>query len=271
MLLVLGIALFVVSGILIVIWVAQRRKLGSLARAEVTTIGQLAGLANAVNVELERAGTGAGFSQLVGLSGQVRADDPLTSELAGERCVYYDYTVEREFEETYQETDSSTNQRVTKTRTRTETVAHGSRRTKFQLDDGTGTLTVDPEGASIESVQVVERYEPAPVGGGSIRIGPVTLGWDAPGLGSRRTLGYRYRERVLPLGSSVFVLGMARGGGAAGLNVRKPDTGDRFLVSLKTREELVGSTRRAVTWLLIASIALDAAGVVLVLLEVLRG
>jgi hypothetical protein len=269
MLLILGIVLLVISGILLLIRVSQQKKLGSIARAEVTSIGQLKSLAGAVGGELQQLGSGAGFSQLVALSGQVRADDPLVSELGGDSCVYYSYTVEREYEETYQETDSSSGRQVTKTRTQTDNVARNERRCRFVLDDGTGTVTVEPESADMDSEKVVERFEPTPgTPGGVFQIGSFSVAWESSGIGDRRTVGYRYRENALKVGSSAFVLGQANASGGD-ITIRKPDR-DAYLISLKSREQLVGSARSAVKWLLYGAVAMDAAGVVLIVLSFLR-
>ena len=61
----------------------------------------------------------------------------------------------------------------------------------------------------------------------------------------------------------MFVLGLASGADG-NLTIRKPEKGDRFLISLKTREQLVGSTRRTVNWLLYSAIGLDTVGVILI-------
>ena len=270
-LLIIGIVLMVVSGIMIAIRASQQKKLGSLARAEVTTVAQLQQLAGAVGGELSQLGTtGAGYSQLVALSGRVQADEPLHSELAGERCVYYDYTVEREYEETYEETNSETKEKVTKTRRQSETVSHNTRRVPFRVDDGTGAIAVEPEGADIDSVQTLERFEQATGhGAGMFQIGSVSISWDPTPIGGRRTLGYKYRERALAVGANVFVLGQATDANGK-LTVAKPPDGRSFIVSLKTREQLIGSARSAVQWLLYGAIGMDVLGLVLILLYAFR-
>jgi hypothetical protein len=94
------------------------------------------------------------FIGLVELQGTAEAERPLTSFLANQACVYFQWSVEeawsRTITETYTDSDGKT-----QTRTRTEsgwtTVAEGGEAIPFYLQDDCGIIRVQPDRASIEA------------------------------------------------------------------------------------------------------------------------
>ena len=266
-----GIALLVVSVVLLLVRRAQQGKLFQIAATETSTARELTDLAEHVGHELGETGS---FVQVAEVKGLVKCDGPLTSEIAKQPCVYYASSVSREYEETYWETDSETKQQVQRTRRGSENVAGNSQRVPFWVEDGTGRVLVDPEGAEIESVKVVDRFERGDVhqGGGSVSIGDfrIALGGASFGLGAgTRTIGYRLRENILPLDRRVYVLGKATDSPGQLTIQASHENGGRFIISLKTEEELLRSTASAVRWLLIGTFASAVAGAALILADLL--
>jgi hypothetical protein len=230
---VVGVVLLVVAGVLLLIRRSRQSKLRRITGTETSTAKELAELASSVSQEL---GGRTGFSQAAEVKGLAKCDSPLTSEVASQSCVYYDMRVTREYEETYYETDSQSGRRVQKTRRSSDTVAQNSQRVSFWVEDRTGRIKVDPSGADLDSVQVVDRFEPAP-SGGTISFGGFALdvGVLALGTGSgTRTLGYRFRESILPVDRQVYVLGEATDSPGE-LTIQAPrDKGRPFIISLKS-------------------------------------
>ncbi len=265
---ILGAVLIAIGVVLLVVRIFQQRRLAAIQSAEPATAQQLAQAA-------EQARGNGPFRRLVELNGLIRCDSALTGEVSGQPCAYYDMTVTREYEETYYETDSQTERQVEKTRRSSDTVASNSQRVEFWVEDETGAIPVNPTGASIDAVQVVDRFEPGEVnfGGGVIAIGGFSLA--VGGFGFRegpgtRTLGYHFKERILPLDRRAYVLGEASDSSGR-LAVQQPsERGKTFLISLKTEEELLRSTERAVQWLLYGAIGCGAAGIALVVLGLLK-
>jgi hypothetical protein len=95
-----------------------------------------------------------GYAQQKEFKGTVRCDAPLTGELSGQPCVYYTMSVEERYEETYTERDSQGNTQ-TRTRTGSAVVASNTQHTRFLLDDGSGSIAVDFDGASVDARKVV--------------------------------------------------------------------------------------------------------------------
>jgi len=139
----------------------------------------------------------------------------------------------------------------------------------FYLQDATGKVLVNPKGADLGKETVVDRFETYRSGGpGSIDFGNFhfTL---SNASGSGGTLGYRFHEEILPVGRSAYVLGEVSDASGQ-LIVQKPAEKGRFIVSLKSEQELVKSASSSVQWTLYGAILCGIAGVVLVVIGLIR-
>jgi hypothetical protein len=123
--------------------------------------------------------------------GTLRCEEPLTSEMAGEWCAYYSSQVTREYlERDYDDDDDVGSDR------RSEIVAHNEQFASFVVEDTTGAVAVNAEGAEMDTRQVVNRFERHTGGNGpSISLGGATIKLG----GGERTLGSCYTERILPV------------------------------------------------------------------------
>lgn len=243
---------------------AQKAKALDIQSTETSSASELAGLAAEVAKEI-----GAGsFTRAAEVKGTVECAGPLRAEMSGTPCVHYRTSVTREYEERYEETDKDGNRR-SGTRRGSETVSSNERSVPFLLRDETGTIEIDPTGATIDTEKTLSRFEAG--GGSSLRFGDfmLDLGRFTGGLGGRRTIGYRLEEHALPLGRRLYVLGEAADAGGR-LTVRKPGAkGGRFLISLKSEEELLTSAKGLASGLQIAAIVLAVGALVLAVLLVL--
>lgn len=241
----------------------QGRKAYDMQTTETSSAADLVRLASDIAKEI-----GAGsLAQAAELKGAIECDAPLSAEMSGTGCVWYRSVVTREYEEPYTEQDSDGKTR-SGTRRGSETVSSNERRVSFRVRDATGACEVDPEGAAMDGERVLSRFERGDQGP-SLSFGGLTvrLGGIGPG---RRTIGYRLEEWAVPTGRTVYVLGEARDDGGR-LRVAKPSAkGGRFLVSLKTEEELVRAAKSGSTTLTVLA-GLFAAAAVAVLVLVLTG
>jgi hypothetical protein len=262
-----GAALLVLSVILLLIRRSQQSKLLEIGTTETSTAQELL---DATKYVAERLGETGSFSRIVELKGMVKCDSPLISEIARQSCVYYEMKVTREYEEDHWETHGR-GARTRGTRRRSEQVAGNSQRIPFWLEDATGRILVDPDRADIDSVKVVDRFEPAGNLGGRnvLTFGGFRFDVGIPLSGSR-TLGYHFEERLLPLDRRVYVLGEARDVSGQ-LTVAKPlKKGKSFIISLKSEEDLIRSTGSRIRWLLVGAVAGGVAGVGLILAGLTR-
>ena len=124
---------------------------------------------------------------------------------------------------------------------------------------------------------LVERFEPPPAvehSGGSqlaLKVGSFSLALSGSTHGShRRTLGYRFEERVLPLDRAVYVLGEIADT-SDGLVLRKSTTTEGpYLISLKTEAELIQSKAASAKWLRLGAIACVITGFGLAVMGLLK-
>jgi hypothetical protein len=255
-----GVVVAVLGLLLFVGVVFARRKIATLLMASRKTARELTESARVVGQEIG----GGGFEELVELAGTVQCARPLQSPLGGRPCVHYEMKVLREYEEDFEERDSQ-GRVQRRTRRGSETLAQNSESVEFTVDDGTGAIAVVPKGASFDQLtKSVERFDPGPAGA-TLSFGMFQLAIDA-GHPTRRTLGHRYEEYVLPAGERITVIGRVDDEGGR-LALR--DGGPHFILSTRTRAELLGSAKTTAAVLgvlgtiaVLAGIALAVVGLV---------
>ena len=142
----------------------------------------------------------------------------------------------------------------------------------FMVRDSTGTIEVDPAGASIVDEKVFSQFQQGEAGGDGFRFGRFSFGSGFAALaGGRRTIGYRLEESAVPVGRPIFVLGEAVDSGGR-LRIGKPaKKGASFIVSLKSEEQLESGAKALTSGLLIAAIVSAALGVAALIFGVVKG
>jgi hypothetical protein len=142
-------------------------------------------------------------------------------------------------------------------------VAHNEQFAPFTVEDSTGSVAVNAEGAEVDAKQVVNRFDRNTGSEGpSISLGGATVHLG----GGERTLGYRYTESILPVDAPVYVLGTVQEGG--GIAAPSCDEGHRFVVSHRSEEALGQSLGKTVLWLGVGGIASIVVGVILLVVGI---
>jgi hypothetical protein len=243
---ILGIILLLAGGVLWFVRSRQQQRSSSLKLAHTPSIQELQEIAAAVAADIG----GGDWRDYVVLWGTVQPETPLISPLKQVACAYYKSSVTREYEETIQEQDSR-GKWVTRTQRGSETVSQQSQQTDFHLVDSAGDrILVNPTGATIEAVEILHEFRPGQPAGGQLAFGQFVQQLGMGGAG-RTTLGYRYREVVVPVGQAMSVLGMATDGygplttGDRTLAIEKPSHGGQpFIISPKSHEALTQAASR---------------------------
>ena len=264
---IVGIVLVVIAGILLLVRRSQASKLAQVLSTETSSCAQVAELCASMEGVV-----GAETSQLVEVKGTIEPrGELLQAEITGQECVCYRSRVERQWEEERWEKDSQ-GKRVRRTRRGSDTLAQNERLDPFLVNDGTGQVLVDPEGAKIDWVESVDRFERGEPEGATLSVGRFSLNLGGFRLGSgRRTLGYRYKEWVLPAQHPIYVLGGAAPGGEQPCVRRPAEKGQKFIVSVKSEEEIVKGARRSILCLTIGAAVAGLAGIVLIVLGLAKG
>lgn len=231
-----GGVLFVLGVILIVVHVRSKRRAGYLIAARPSKAGELAQTAGTVAAEIE----GGDFRHFASVYGKSVCPEPLISPLAERPCLYYSMTITRRYEEEYYTKDNE-GRRVRRTRTGSQVMSRETDDTPFDIDDGTGTIDVNPRDADYDGlVETVDRFEPGHAGHSQLRMGRWSLSVSGAG-GGRRTLGYHYAERILPVEQPLTVVAeVSDATGALVLGVGGPV----FIISTRTKKEIIGSAEK---------------------------
>ena len=199
--------------------------------------------------------------EMVEVKGSIRCDSPLMSEYANKACVWYSSSVVREYEK--RERDSDGNMQTNRT---SETVSSNSQQTAFYVEDATGKVQIQPDGADIDAPTILNRFEDKNSSGSGPTISFAGISISAGD--NDRTLGYRYTVKALEIDKPVYILGAYREDGTIG----KPEHGDKnrkFIVSHRSEEELQSSWGKQAFWLGTSAIAIFAIGAILVILGII--
>lgn len=232
---ILSIFLFLVGGGLFLASIKQGKKLQQMKITETYDVNEIIQEAKDVAEGLGEKGS---FNKIAEVKGKILCDTPIKSELAQIDCVHYSMKVTRNWEEKYWETDAEGN-KTQRIRTGSDVVASNDRSVPFYIEDNTGKIKIDPAGSEMYKEKVYSRFLQGEPNGPSITIGSFSFNFGnvSPGSG-RRTIGYTYEEHAIPLNRNMYVLGEAVDNGGD-LRITKPkDKENKFIVSLKSEEEL---------------------------------
>jgi len=175
---------------------------------------------------------------LIEVKGTLRVREPLTAEFSKKPAAYFKSEIERE--ETYWERDSQGRE---ERRTRTTTIYTNMKYGACLIQDDSGRVGIDFDGANVEGVEVVNEPTSAPnTGGSGIVAGALSF------LANSNAT-FRRKESILAPDIPVFVLGEVQPGGLIG----KPAAGSKnkiFVISHKSEEERVKSLTSTARWIL---------------------
>lgn len=261
----LGVILIIVGVVLFFVQRNQLRRAFSIRSARSATVAELTQMSKAIAQEIG----GGSWREHVKVVGTIECDRPLTSQLKQEPCVYYRMDVRREYEETVTVKDNEGNSRQ-ETQRGSETLSSNQQSVPFVVKDQTGAITVDPDGADIETVKVLDEFRQEQALGGLLSFGGFSLALgEGMTQGKRRTLGYHYSESILPLHRRVLVLGTVSDH-MGELTLQKPSQSDqRFIVSLKSDEELAKAADQGARMAFYGTIGCGIGGVLLILMDLI--
>jgi len=174
------------------------------------------------------------FIGLVELKGTAESDSPLTSYLAAQRCVIYDWSVQEHWSRTVVETytDSKGN---TQTRTRREsgwtTVANGGETIPFYLKDDCGAVRIMPSGAKIEPQTIFSQT--------CTPLNPLYYGKGPAGAIANSDFRRQFVEKAIVLHASLYVMGRARErDDVVAPEIAQDKDAPMFLISTRTEEQV---------------------------------
>jgi hypothetical protein len=241
-LLLFAVIFLVAGGVLLYFRNRNKQKSALMSQTETSNASEVSGFAPGTLVEVK---------------GTLRCEEPLTSEMSETSCAYYSSKVIREYmERDYDDDDHGSDRR-------SEVIAQNEQFAPFVVEDDSGAVAVNAEGAEVDARQVVNRFERDTGNEGSISLGGMTINLG----GGERTIGYRYTESILPIDASVYVLGTVQEGGGIGAP-SSGEEGHRFIVSHRSEEALGQSLGKTVLWLGVGGIGALVLGIVLLVIGI---
>lgn len=249
-----GFVAFVTSIAFLVIWYRAAGKVEAMNDARTCTVQQL----TAMLQQHSPQGDVADLPYLCEVKGTVECETPLTAPISCYPCVAYKRDVSHDYEEQFQEEEYEQGA-VGKTRRIVTSKDHGNEwlrtdqeQVHFWINDGTGRILVDPEGAELDLARTGYHREDGLAGASAL--------WSTEG---KRSLCYYHTEYALALGWQGYVLGCAVNRNGQCMIVRHPSNRSKFLISWQTREQLTGEMKRTANTNLIIAIILIILGPIL--------
>ena len=181
------------------------------------------------------------------VKGLTEGEDFLRGEISGRACVCYRCRVEREWKERVWRTGAK-GRRYRQTRRGTDIVWENERLAPFHITDDSGRVMVDPDGADLDWVESVNDFRRGDSTDGALSIGGFAVNVAVGVVGGRQTVGYRYREWILPTGEEVYILGSTVVCDEMPCIGKSDEGGQPFIISRKSEEQLVDRTRSAIRW-----------------------
>lgn len=259
-------SLFVLIALAFVIaYLVQRRKYGTIRATPTFFVEQLQALSD----DLARRGEGGSLRFITEVKGRVGCDQPLISELTETECVYYRMKVEWEYEEVFYEEDGD--DRREHKREEEEVWAEKKEASLFWIEDATGRIQIDSEGAELIAQQTLSRVaDDEGLPDEEIRVGRFAM--EAPWKTSeeeRRPKEYRFEEEVIPVGHEVYVLGEVVDSEGV-LRMQKPLRGGKFIISTRREESLLREGRLTMIGLVLGAIVFGLIGFAMIVLDLTK-
>ncbi|GAB4338684.1 MAG: E3 ubiquitin ligase family protein [Flammeovirgaceae bacterium] len=220
----------------------------------------------AINENLKEMSSSFGlgnFSLYSELKGIARTNNPLLSTFSKKPCVYYKTLITRKYEVLEERRDSNGNYHKTWA-TREDVVSSNEEKLEFELEDKTGKILVNMDGASVEASQVFDTFEN---GKQSSRFEDLFF----PDSHNARTIGFRYTEFAIPQNAPVYVLGDANDRSGVLKIGRSTDREKRYIISTKSEEQMVHEAKSGATMAKYGSWASIVIGIGVLIYGLMKG
>ena len=184
--------------------------------------------------DLPTSKTQGAFIGLTELKGAAESESPLTSYLAGIKCVQYGWEAKEHWSRTFMETYTDA-QGHQQTRMRHEsgwtTVAHGGEAEPFYLKDDTGVIRIVPDGAELKGVKTMSER---------VHRDNALYFAKAPQHEIANSDHERmFEETAIPLHASLYVMGQARERqDSVAAEIAKDKNAPLFLISMQTEKQV---------------------------------
>lgn len=145
----------------------------------------------------------------------------------------------------------------------------------FYVNDGSGTLRVDPKDSDIDLVESLSYFEPASSGAhrrGRLNIGSFSLDIDTDSSwGRQRLVGYHFNERIFKSEGQAYLLGTVVDRKGELTLVHPAEKEQRYIISHKSEEQIVTELDSQTKWYFWIAVVAGVLGVALNLVGLVTG
>ena len=235
----MNIFIFIIGSIILAIAISflikhhfLKADIRAIRATETSSIAELRKMLAKMAKKMGRVGT---CREQVEVKGVVRCSRPLTAELSQRHCVYYHTKIVEEYEQSEYETDDDGDTHL-RDRRGTKVVSNHQNQVNFYIEDATDKIYIDLNEAEIDGMTVVSQFESC----------------HRQKSADYRTLGYQRTEKIIELGSEIYIIGEVKDTNGrlqigASNDRRKP-----FVISFSSQEELlqrkIARGKRKLSW-----------------------
>ena len=233
-----------------------RQKIGEIVEAYKQTKADLGEMAEENTV-----------SEKLTVMGEPSCDEPLISPLGNKPCIYYSMKVTSSRVEHYTEKDSE-GRTVNKSRTITDTLDQSTNSTRFKINDGTGTVMVDPQNGQFEGlIKSVDKSETRTANqGASISFGNFSLNL-SNSFSPKEPETIKYEEEIIGLDRRLTVIGTLCDKMGEFEITKQGKT--PVIVSTKSQDEMIAETKSSLKTQKIVAMVCGGLGLALLILGII--
>ena len=233
-----------------------RQKIGEIVEAYKQTKAELGEMAEENTV-----------SEQLTVMGDPSCDEPLISPLGNKPCIYYSMKVTSTRTEHYTEKDDQGHD-VRKTRQVTNTLDQSTNSTRFKINDGTGTVMVDPQNGKFEGlVKSVDKSEIRTANqGASISFGNFSLNLSSA-FSPQEPETIKYEEEIIGLDRKLTVVGTLCD--KMGEFMIEKQGKNSVIVSTKSQDEMIADTKSSLKTQKIVAMVCGGLGLALLILGII--
>lgn len=266
---IIGGAILAILGL--ILWIVKNKKEGKSLTLEMMETTPIKDIVENFEHITNSMGSGT-FSNHVEIKGKAYAEFPLTSELSEEEVVYYCAAVVHEYEKLETRTNSDGKKEKNWVKHQ-DTVSENKRWADgFGVKDETGFIGLNANKSKLHLENLFSKFEKGEANnenGLNLKIKgfSITLGSSDNGL---RTIGYRYTETGIRAGTNLYVVGEANDRDGR-LEITLPkDKNDPFIISVKSKDELLGGLSSAAKGLKIGAFISFGLGAICIVYGIIK-
>lgn len=270
----IGAAILAIIGV--ILWVLKSKRAGKSALLELMDTSRISDVKENHKEMVSSMGSG-NFTFFVEVKGKSFAETPLKSEISEEEVVYFKSTVEHQYEKLESKKDADGNVKKEWVK-HTDIVSENERwAAGFGVKDDTGFIAINPKKSKLDTEKLHSNFEKGDPNqneqsnGLNIKFKGLSFGIGGKSMNNGlRTIGYHYEEVGIRMNQPLYVVGEANDRDGQLIISKPTNKKNPFIISSKTKDELLGGLGSAVKGFMYGAIGAWAIAVVLLVIGIMK-